>query len=71
MPQDPRILKLNNSNGPSMEFRETNVTLEELDQSIRQWVRIILSNIDPPAGIWERIKHRVQNKWPMGHSSDP
>jgi hypothetical protein len=32
-------------------------------------VNNILSNIDPPAGIWERIKHRAQRSRPMENSS--
>jgi len=68
MPEDSRIIKLDTSNGTSPELKDMSLSLEELDQLIRQWVKLILSNIEPPPGLWERIKRRAQHQNPMGNS---
>jgi hypothetical protein len=60
MPEDSRIVKLDDTNSTSQEPQELSVTLEELDQHIREWVNKILANIDPPPGLWKRIKRQAK-----------
>jgi hypothetical protein len=68
MPEDPRIFKDPNSSGFVSGNKETNVSLEELEELIRNWVNIILFNIDPPDGLWERIKQRAKGRKPLENS---
>jgi hypothetical protein len=68
MPEDTSILKPQRSNGITPESREISISLEELEQLIREWVDKILANIDPPSGLWKRIKRQVKNQEPSGNS---
>lgn len=68
MPEDSRIIKIDAPNRTSLEIRDTNITLEELDHLIREWVNTILSNIDPPPGLWERIKRQAGRRKPAENS---
>lgn len=70
MPEDSRIIKLNNSNSNPLEPREHSVTLEELEQLLRSWVSKILNNLDPPPGLWKRIKRQAKRTRPMENSID-
>ncbi|OGO21037.1 MAG: hypothetical protein A2Z14_12780 [Chloroflexi bacterium RBG_16_48_8] len=60
MPEDSRIVKIQPFNGITQELKESSLTLEELDQLIREWVHKILANIDPPPDLWKRIKRRAK-----------
>jgi len=68
MPEDARIIKNSSANGSSPECKDSSVTLEELEHFIRQWVQVILSNIDPPPDLWKRIKQRAERSFHIGNS---
>jgi hypothetical protein len=68
MPEDSSILKTQPSNGITQESKEVGITLEELERLIREWVDKILANIEPPAGLWKRIKRQVKNQEPSENS---
>ncbi len=61
MPEDSGIVKIQPSNGITPKSMEPGITLEELDRLIREWVNKILANIDPPPGLWNRIKRKAKN----------
>jgi len=69
MPEDSGIVKSQPSNGISAESKETPITLEELEELIREWVTKILANIDPPPGLWKRIRRLAKDQQTPGNSS--
>jgi hypothetical protein len=64
MPKDTSILKKQPSNGIPSQSEGTGITLEELEQLLRKWVNEILANIDPPSGLWKKIKQQLKNQRP-------
>jgi hypothetical protein len=71
MPEDSSILKAQPSNGFTPDSSEMGITLEELEQLIREWVDKILVNIDPPSDLWKRIKRQVKSQEPSENSFGP
>jgi hypothetical protein len=70
MPEDSRIVKIQPLNDP-LETKELGITLEELDQLIRDWVNKILANIEPPPGLWKRIKRQAKSTHVAENSYGP
>ena len=68
MPEDSSILKSQPSNGISDDSKEAPITLDELEELIREWVTKILANIDPPAGLWKRIRRLAEDQQTPGNS---
>jgi hypothetical protein len=68
MPEDSHIVKIHPSSDFMSELKDSGPTLEELELILREWANKILDNIEPPPGLWKKIKRQARYQEPLENS---